>query len=144
MRSFAAYHASRGEKHRKVCLIPESAHGTNPATAAMAGLTINYIKTTNTGAVDLQSLKKACEKFKDRLSCIMITYPSTCGVFDDDIIEICDMVHHYGGQVFLDGANFNAQVRLPHSNLRVFTFNILLHFSLEFVDQLTWDQMLPI
>ena len=107
-----AYHRDRGEAHRDVVLIPASAHGTNPATAAMAGMRIVVIATAPNGNVDLADLKKKAAEHGDRLSCLMVTYPSTHGVFEDDIREICATVHQYGGQVFMDGANMNAQVGL--------------------------------
>jgi glycine dehydrogenase len=106
------YHESRGEGHRKVCLIPQSAHGTNPASAAMAGMTIVAVATLPHGDIDLDDLqKKAAEHAKD-LSCLMVTYPSTHGVFEEGIKEICAAVHNRGGLVYMDGANMNAQVGL--------------------------------
>ncbi|XP_070195891.1 glycine dehydrogenase (decarboxylating), mitochondrial-like isoform X2 [Littorina saxatilis] len=110
LRTIMAYHQSTGEEQRNMCLIPVSAHGTNPASAQMAGMKITPINVDKSGAVDMAHMAKMAEKFKDTLACFMITYPSTHGVFDKDIRELCDMVHHYGGQVYLDGANMNAQV----------------------------------
>ncbi|MBI4265054.1 MAG: aminomethyl-transferring glycine dehydrogenase [Acidobacteria bacterium] len=107
-----AYHRDRGEGHRDVVLIPASAHGTNPATAAMAGMRIVVVATAPDGSVDVQDLRRKAAEHADRLSCLMVTYPSTHGVFEDDIREICDVVHAHGGQVFMDGANMNAQVGL--------------------------------
>src|SRR5438105_2556000 len=107
-----AFHASRGEGHRNVCLIPQSAHGTNPASAAMVNYRIVVIKTDESGNVDVKDLEaKAAEHSKD-LAALMITYPSTHGVFEEEIRRICDVVHQHGGQVYMDGANMNAQVGL--------------------------------
>lgn len=110
LRVINSYLKSTGQEQRNVCLIPESAHGTNPASAQMAGMKIESIKVTKTGAVDLIDLSNKAEKHSKSLATLMITYPSTHGVFDEDIREICDVVHHHGGQVYLDGANMNAQV----------------------------------
>ncbi|MBW6490593.1 MAG: aminomethyl-transferring glycine dehydrogenase [Lentimicrobium sp.] len=107
-----AYHQSRGESHRNVCLIPASAHGTNPASAAMAGMTVVVIKTDPNGNIDLNDLKEKAEKFKDTLSACMVTYPSTHGVFEEGIFELIKIMHENGGQVYMDGANMNAQVGL--------------------------------
>ena len=104
------FHKSRGEGHRRVCLIPVSAHGTNPASAAVAGMTIVPVKVLKTGAIDMADLRARCEEHSKNLAAIMITYPSTFGVFDEDVREVCDTVHAHGGQVYLDGANMNAQV----------------------------------
>jgi len=105
-----AYHESRGEGHRDVCLIPASAHGTNPASASMAGMRVVVVKTDDDGNIDLADLRAKARQHADALAAIMITYPSTHGVFEDSIIEVCDVVHEYGGQVYLDGANLNAMV----------------------------------
>ncbi|MDL2239076.1 aminomethyl-transferring glycine dehydrogenase [Bacteroidales bacterium OttesenSCG-928-K03] len=105
-----AYQKDNGQSHRNVCLIPASAHGTNPASAAMAGLKIVVTKTDENGNVDLNDFKAKAEEFKDNLSCTMITYPSTHGVFEEDILEIVKIIHDAGGQVYMDGANMNAQV----------------------------------
>lgn len=110
LRTIMSYLQSIDQEKRKVCLIPVSAHGTNPASAQMAGMKIQQINVDRNGAVDMKHMKENVEKYKDELACFMITYPSTHGVFDKDIREICDMTHHYGGQVYLDGANMNAQV----------------------------------
>jgi glycine dehydrogenase len=107
-----AYHASRGEPHRTVCLIPSSAHGTNPASAQMAGMDVVVVSCDDNGNVDLVDLQKKAEQYSSRLAAIMITYPSTHGVFESAICEICRVVHAHGGQVYLDGANLNAQVGL--------------------------------
>merc|ERR1719486_645931 len=101
------YQESIGEGHRKVCIIPKSAHGTNPASAAMAGMDIKWVDDSN--GMDMTELKKTCEMYKDDLSCLMVTYPSTHGVFEENIQEICQMIHDNGGQVYMDGANMNAQ-----------------------------------
>ena len=107
-----AYHAARGDGHRDVVLIPASAHGTNPATAAMAGWRVVVVATAPNGNVDVADLRKKAAEHRDRLACLMITYPSTHGVFEDEIRAICDIVHEQGGQVYMDGANMNAQVGL--------------------------------
>jgi len=107
-----AYHISRGEGHRNVCLIPASAHGTNPASAAMAGMTVVVIKTDPNGNIDLNDLKEKAEKYKETLSACMVTYPSTHGVFEEGILDLIRIVHENGGQVYMDGANMNAQVGL--------------------------------
>ncbi|HLG59450.1 MAG TPA: aminomethyl-transferring glycine dehydrogenase [Vicinamibacterales bacterium] len=107
-----AYHRDRGDADRDVVLIPASAHGTNPASAAMAGLRVVVVASAPNGNVDLADLRRKAAEHRDRLACLMITYPSTHGVFEDDIREICDIVHEHGGQVYMDGANMNAQVGL--------------------------------
>jgi glycine dehydrogenase len=107
-----AYHRSRGDFHRNVAIIPASAHGTNPASAVMAGMKVVVVASDDKGYIDLQDLFKKVEEHKDDLSCLMVTYPSTHGVFEEDIKEICDMVHSHGGLVYMDGANMNAQVGL--------------------------------
>ena len=107
-----AYHASRGEAHRNVCLIPASAHGTNPASAQMAGMHVVVVACDDKGNVDLADLKAKAEEHTKDLACIMITYPSTHGVFEQRVREICDIVHKHGGQVYVDGANMNAMVGL--------------------------------
>ena len=105
-----AYHLSRGDVHRNVVIIPTSAHGTNPASAAMAGMQIVLVECDDKGNINVDDLRAKAEQHKDKLSCIMITYPSTHGVFESRIREICDIVHQHGGQVYMDGANMNAQV----------------------------------
>ncbi len=107
-----AYHRSRGEGHRNVCLIPTSAHGTNPASAVMAGLKVVPVACDDRGNVDLADLEGQAAKHADHLAAIMLTYPSTHGVFERDVRKICDTVHAQGGQVYMDGANMNAQVGL--------------------------------
>ncbi|HEV3050274.1 MAG TPA: aminomethyl-transferring glycine dehydrogenase, partial [Longimicrobium sp.] len=106
------YHEGRGQGHRNVCLIPQSAHGTNPASAVMAGMKVVVVASTNEGNVDLDDLRKKADQHADDLAALMITYPSTHGVFESEIREICDIVHQRGGQVYMDGANMNAQVGL--------------------------------
>jgi glycine dehydrogenase len=105
-----AYHESRGDTHRDICLIPSSAHGTNPASAAMAGMKIVVVKCDESGNVDLEDLRAKAGEYDERLGALMITYPSTHGVFEADVREICEIVHRHGGQVYLDGANLNALV----------------------------------
>jgi glycine dehydrogenase len=107
-----AYHEARGDTHRNVCLIPTSAHGTNPASAAMAGMKIVAVACDTNGNIDVADLRAKAEAHKKELSCLMVTYPSTHGVFEETIREICDTVHANGGQVYMDGANMNAQVGL--------------------------------
>ncbi|KDR85459.1 hypothetical protein GALMADRAFT_1324324 [Galerina marginata CBS 339.88] len=109
-----AYHESRGEDHRDVCLIPVSAHGTNPASAAMAGLKVVAVKVHPDGNLDLEDLQEKAEKHRDNLAAFMITYPSTFGVFEDGVKDACDIIHNNGGQVYLDGANLNAQIGLTN------------------------------
>ncbi|WP_226684486.1 aminomethyl-transferring glycine dehydrogenase [Shewanella indica] len=104
------YHESRGEGHRNVCLIPQSAHGTNPASAQMAGMKIVVVACDKRGNVDMEDLRAKAAEVAGNLSCIMITYPSTHGVYEETVSEICEVIHQHGGQVYLDGANMNAQV----------------------------------
>lgn len=106
------YHASRGQQQRDVCLIPKSAHGTNPASAAMAGMKIVVVECDSKGNIDFNDLRAKVDAHKEELAALMVTYPSTHGVFEESIIEICDVIHQNGGQVYLDGANMNAQVGL--------------------------------
>ncbi|HEX5640459.1 MAG TPA: aminomethyl-transferring glycine dehydrogenase, partial [Burkholderiaceae bacterium] len=105
-----AYHRARGEGHRTVCLIPESAHGTNPASAQMCGMDVVVVKTDRDGNVDIANLKAKAEQNGAKLAALMVTYPSTHGVFEEAIVEICEIVHRHGGQVYTDGANMNALV----------------------------------
>jgi len=112
-----AYHESRGDHHRNVVLIPASAHGTNPASAAMAGMQVVVVKCDERGNIDVADLREKAEKHADRLGALMVTYPSTHGVFEEPIIEICELIHRYGGQVYMDGANMNAQVGLTSPGL---------------------------
>jgi glycine dehydrogenase len=106
------YHRSRGDGHRDVVLIPASAHGTNPASAAMAGMRVVVVASAPGGDIDLDDLRAKAAAHRDRLACLMVTYPSTHGVFEDGIRTICEVVHAHGGQVYMDGANMNAQVGL--------------------------------
>ena len=108
----AAYHRQRGDAHRNVVLIPASAHGTNPASAAMAGMRVVVVASAADGSVDVDDLRRKATEHGRQLACLMITYPSTHGVFEDAIREICTIVHDHGGQVYMDGANMNAQVGL--------------------------------
>src|SRR5690606_24650913 len=107
-----AYHRSRGEEDRVVCLIPQSAHGTNAASAAMAGMEVVVVATDDRGNVDLVDLEKKASANAERLAAIMVTYPSTHGVFEPGIDKLCEIVHSHGGQVYVDGANLNALVGL--------------------------------
>lgn len=107
-----AYHQSRGDDHRNVSLIPQSAHGTNPASAVMAGMKVVIVKCDERGNIDLTDLRAKAEQYSNDLSCLMVTYPSTHGVFEESIQEICAIIHEHGGQVYMDGANMNAQVGL--------------------------------
>ncbi|UOE50494.1 aminomethyl-transferring glycine dehydrogenase [Mucilaginibacter sp. SMC90] len=107
-----AYHLDRGDAHRNIALIPSSAHGTNPASAAMAGMKIVVVKCDDNGNIDVADMRAKAEQYKNELSCLMVTYPSTHGVFEESIIEICEIIHENGGQVYMDGANMNAQVGL--------------------------------
>ena len=106
------YHASRGDRKRNICLIPDSAHGTNPASAVVAGLHVVAVANKENGDIDIEDLKKKAEEHKDDLAALMVTYPSTYGKFEEGIKEICQIVHSHGGQVYMDGANMNAQVGL--------------------------------
>ncbi len=123
-----AYHHSRGEHHRDVVLIPASAHGTNPASAAMAGMKIVVVKCTENGDVDAKDLQEKAELYKDNLSCLMVTYPSTYGLFEEDIKKITKIIHSHGGQVYMDGANMNAQVGLTNpANIGADVCHLNLH-----------------
>ena len=106
------YHESRGDSHRTVCLIPSSAHGTNPASAQMCGMAVVVVRCDDQGNVDIKDLQEKATLHADKLAAIMVTYPSTHGVFEEKITDICDIVHQYGGQVYIDGANLNAMVGL--------------------------------
>ncbi|KAK6912817.1 hypothetical protein RJ641_022418 [Dillenia turbinata] len=107
-----AYHKARGDNHHNFCIIPISAHGTNPASAAMCGMKIVPVRTDAKGNINIEGLRKAAEAKKDNLSALMVTYPSTHGVYEEGIDEICKIIHDNGGQVYMDGANMNAQVGL--------------------------------
>ncbi|WP_462155196.1 aminomethyl-transferring glycine dehydrogenase [Pseudoalteromonas piscicida] len=104
------YHESRGEGHRNICLIPSSAHGTNPASAQMASMKVVVVDCDKNGNIDMEDLRAKAADVAENLSCIMVTYPSTHGVYEESIREVCDIVHQHGGQVYMDGANMNAQV----------------------------------
>ncbi|HEY3390443.1 MAG TPA: aminomethyl-transferring glycine dehydrogenase [Prolixibacteraceae bacterium] len=108
------YHKSRGDGHRNVALIPSSAHGTNPASAAMAGMKVVVVPCDDRGNIDVEALKIKAEEYKNDLACFMVTYPSTHGVFESSITEMCSIIHQFGGQVYMDGANMNAQVGLTN------------------------------
>ena len=108
------YHKSRGDTHRNVCLIPSSAHGTNPASAKMAGMKVIVTPCDDNGNIDVKALEEKAKEHSENLSCLMITYPSTHGVFEERIIEITNIIHENGGQVYMDGANMNAQVGLTN------------------------------
>lgn len=112
-----AYQKSRGEGHRNICLIPASAHGTNPASASMAGLKVVVVKTDDKGNIDVEDLRAKAEEHSANLNSLMVTYPSTHGVFEESIMEICALIHEHGGQVYMDGANMNAQVGLTSPGL---------------------------
>ncbi|NLP56798.1 aminomethyl-transferring glycine dehydrogenase [Lutibacter sp. B1] len=109
-----AYHESKGDNHRNICLIPASAHGTNPASAVMAGMKVVVTKSTEEGNIDVNDLREKSELYKDNLAALMVTYPSTHGVFESSIKEITEIIHNNGGQVYMDGANMNAQVGLTN------------------------------
>ncbi len=111
------YHISRGDGHRNVCLIPSSAHGTNPASAAMAGMQVVVVKCDDHGNIETADLREKAVQYKDKLSALMVTYPSTHGVFEENILEIVKIVHENGGQVYMDGANMNAQVGLTNPGM---------------------------
>ncbi|MEI7978144.1 MAG: aminomethyl-transferring glycine dehydrogenase [Bacteroidota bacterium] len=106
------YFKAKGESHRNIALIPSSAHGTNPASAVMAGMKVIVTKTLENGYIDIEDIRAKAIEHKDNLACLMVTYPSTFGVFEEGIIDICDIIHQNGGQVYMDGANMNAQVGL--------------------------------
>jgi len=127
------YHLNRGDTQRDVALIPSSAHGTNPASAVMAGMEVVVVKCDERGDIDFDDLRAKADKYADRLSCLMITYPSTHGVFEKDIIDICAYIHEKGGQVYMDGANMNAQVGLTspgHIGADVCHLNLHKTFSI--------------
>ncbi len=106
------YLKSIGQSHRNIALIPASAHGTNPASAVMAGMKVVVVKNMENGYIDFEDLKAKAEQYKESLACLMVTYPSTYGVFEENITDVCALIHQYGGQVYMDGANMNAQVGL--------------------------------
>ena len=106
------YHRARGESHRNICLIPTSAHGTNPASAVMAGMKVVLVSCDDSGNVDMQDLRAKVDAHSADLAAIMVTYPSTHGVFEASIVELCELIHEHGGQVYVDGANLHALVGL--------------------------------
>ncbi|HBH22783.1 MAG TPA: glycine dehydrogenase (aminomethyl-transferring) [Cytophagales bacterium] len=108
----SAYHEANGDGHRNIALIPSSAHGTNPASAVMAGMKVVIVNCDDHGNIDIEDLREKSENYKDNLAALMVTYPSTHGVFEEGIKEVCDIIHKHGGQVYMDGANMNAQVGL--------------------------------
>ena len=108
--AISRYHQSRGDHHRNICLIPSSAHGTNPASAAMAGMQVVVVKCDASGDVDLDDLRTKAAQYEENLAALMVTYPSTHGVFEEAIADICAIIHAAGGQVYVDGANLNALV----------------------------------
>ncbi|MEC4116116.1 aminomethyl-transferring glycine dehydrogenase [Myroides phaeus] len=123
-----AYHHARGDFQRDIALIPASAHGTNPASAAMAGMKVVVTKTTPEGNIDVADLKAKAEQYKDNLSCLMVTYPSTHGVYESAIMEITQIIHDNGGQVYMDGANMNAQVAITNpANIGADVCHLNLH-----------------
>lgn len=123
-----AYHESRGDYHRNIALIPSSAHGTNPASAVMAGMKVVVTKCDDQGNIDVEDLRAKAEEHKENLSCLMVTYPSTHGVFEESIMEITDIIHQNGGQVYMDGANMNAQVGLTNpANIGADVCHLNLH-----------------
>ena len=128
-----AYQKSIGQGHRNICLIPQSAHGTNPASAVIAGLKVVVVKNLEDGQIDFEDLKAKVEEHKDNLSAFMITYPSTYGFFDDNVKEITDLIHENGGQVYMDGANMNAQVGFLHGNIGADVCHLNLHKTLQFL-----------
>merc|ERR1711974_403746 len=123
-----AFLQSKGDIQRDVCLIPLSAHGTNPASAQMAGMKVVPIKTALDGAIDMDDVRAKVATHRDTLACLMITYPSTNGVFESTVSEICGLIHGAGGQVYLDGANMNAQVGLCRPGEPLMTFRLYSEF----------------
>ena len=107
-----AYHESKGDGHRNICIIPSSAHGTNPASAVMAGMKVVVTKSSENGNIDVEDVREKAKIYKDDLAALMVTYPSTHGVYESEIKEITKIIHEFGGQVYMDGANMNAQVGL--------------------------------
>ncbi|MBK7093816.1 MAG: aminomethyl-transferring glycine dehydrogenase [Saprospiraceae bacterium] len=112
-----AYHIDKGNKNRRIALVPSSAHGTNPASAIMAGMDVVIVNSDEKGNIDVADLKLKAEQNKDNLACLMVTYPSTHGVFEKSIIEICDVIHQFGGLVYMDGANMNAQIGITKPSI---------------------------
>ena len=123
-----AYHHSRNEQHRNIVLIPSSAHGTNPASAVLAAFKVVVTKCDEKGNLDFEDLAEKAEMYKDNLAALMVTYPSTHGVFESNIKEVCDLIHQYGGKVYMDGANMNAQVGLTSpGNIHADVCHLNLH-----------------
>ncbi len=123
-----AYHESRGDHHRNIALIPSSAHGTNPASAVMAGMNVVVVKCDESGNIDLADLEEKAKQHSENLSCLMITYPSTHGVFEEEVVRITEIIHEHGGQVYMDGANMNAQVGLTNpANIGADVCHLNLH-----------------
>ena len=123
-----AYHESRGDHHRDICLIPSSAHGTNPASSVMAGMKVVVVKCDASGNIDIEDLRAKAELHKEVLAACMITYPSTHGVFEEGIIDMTTIIHENGGQVYMDGANMNAQVGLTNpANIGADVCHLNLH-----------------
>ena len=114
-----AYHQDNGDHNRNICLIPSSAHGTNPASAVMAGMKVIVTKASDDGNIDIEDLKSKAIEHKENLAALMITYPSTHGVFEADIVDITNIIHENGGQVYMDGANMNAQVGLTNPRVKL-------------------------
>lgn len=140
-----AYHQSRGDHHRNVAIIPASAHGTNPASAVMAGMEVVVVATDKYGNISSEDLIAKVEQYSDRLAALMITYPSTHGVFEHKVKDFCELIHQHGGQVYMDGANMNAQVGLTSpGEIGADVCHLNLHktfvFPMAVVDQ-EWDQL---
>ena len=140
------YHLDREEENRNICLIPSSAHGTNPASAQMVGMKVVVVNCDKEGNVDFEDLKKKAEQHSENLGALMVTYPSTHGVFEEKIKDICDLIHEHGGQVYMDGANLNALVGVAKPEILVQTFVILIcikHFVFHMVEEdLEWAPLL--
>ena len=122
------YHLDKGDQNRNICLIPSSAHGTNPASAQMVGMKVVVINCDKEGNVDFDDLKKKAEMHSENLGALMVTYPSTHGVFEEKITDICELIHEHGGQVYMDCANLNALVGIARpGNFGPYVFHINLH-----------------
>ena len=142
--SIRQYHASRDESHRNICLIPTSAHGTNPASAVMAGMKVVVVKCDEDGNIDLEDLNRLALEHRDNLAALMVTYPSTHGVFEETIIDVCQLIHDNGGQVYMDGANMNAIVGLCRPGeigADVCHLNLHKHLHSMVVVDLVWDRL---
>ena len=123
------FHKNNKQENRNVCLIPDSAHGTNPASAQMCGMKVVVVNCDDDGNVDIDDLKNKAEKYSKDLAALMVTYPSTHGVFEEKIIEICDVIHKHGGQVYMDGANLNALVGIANQENLDLMFAILIYIK---------------